>query len=90
MKELPLQEFLEEVYDQESKEACRQGLEREGVTALVLFRNDNFNSSAFGAQTVMVIGPPFTYKTVEEVEGRHLNDLPSQRQYATYYVKRPG
>lgn len=54
--------------------------------ALVCFTNMDFWASAFGRQTVMVVGPSCTYKTVQEVEGQHLHDQPSQRQYPTHWV----
>ncbi len=55
------------------------------VTALVKFENHDFWSSQLGASTVMRIGPHCSFHAPEELEGRHLNDLPSQRQYATVY-----
>jgi hypothetical protein len=29
----------------------------------------------------MAVGPDNTYKNLEEIDGKHLNDLPSLRQY---------
>lgn len=56
------------------------------ATQAVLFVNHDFSSSKFGAWTVMAVGPNQTYKTVEDVHGSHLFDLPSQRQYPVAYV----
>ena len=60
------------------------------ATHAVLFVNLDFNSSKFGAWTVMVIGPNQTYKELADVEGSHLHDLPSQRQYPVAYVALKG
>lgn len=60
------------------------------ATNAVLFVNLDFSSSQFGAWTVMAVGPNQTCKTVEEIAGRHLNDLPSQRQYPVAFVALRG
>ena len=52
---------------------------------VVFFRNEMLDSSQRGLLSAMVVGPTCTYKTVQECEGNHLNDLPSQRQYAFAY-----
>lgn len=59
------------------------------ATHVVLFVNHDFNSSQFGAWTCMVIGPGQTFATLEEVDGKHLHDLPSQRQYPAGYIELP-
>jgi hypothetical protein len=56
-----------------------------GTTHLVLFQNVDFTSSDFGSSTIVAIGPNRTYKTLAEVFGKWLNDLPSQRQYPIAY-----
>lgn len=61
-------------------------LETIHATFAVLFQNLDFNSSQFGQFTVVLGGNGFTLQTLEQAEGTHLNDLPSQRQYATAYV----
>jgi hypothetical protein len=58
----------------------------EGVTHLVVFQNITLDSSRLGDETILAIGPAMTYKTLAEVEGRHLYDLPSQRQYPQAFV----
>ena len=60
--------------------------EKVGATHLVVFQNITMDSSQFGAETVVAIGPTMTYKTLAEIEGRHLHDLPSQRQYPQEFV----
>ena len=59
---------------------------REGVEALVLFQNQQFDSSACGDISALAIGPSCTYQTVAELEGNHLGDLPSQRKYPVAYA----
>lgn len=56
------------------------------ATQAVLFVNLDMSSSQFGKWTVMAVGPKQTYKTVEALEGNHLFDLPSQRQYPVAYI----
>ena len=51
------------------------------ATHAVLFVNQDFSSSQFGAWRTLAIGPDQTYKTLAEVDGQHLYDLPSQRMY---------
>jgi hypothetical protein len=53
----------------------------------VVFLNMDFNSSQFGAWTVLPVGPDQTVKTLEECSRIWLNDLPSQRQYPVAYVE---
>jgi hypothetical protein len=56
-----------------------------GTTQLVFFENNLLDSSSRGKCTVLAIGPSCTYKTLTEVEGKCLHDLPSQRQYPQYW-----
>lgn len=60
------------------------------ATYAVLFVNLDSSSSQFGRYTVMAVGPAQTYKTLEEVQGSWLFDLPSQRQYPVAYVNLGG
>ena len=53
---------------------------------LVLYRNVQFDSSAFGQVAVMCYGKSRTHKNVEECAAGHLNDLPSERLYPQSYV----
>ena len=55
---------------------------------IVLFENQQFDSSCFGQQQALVIGPGRTYESVEACEGKWLNDMPSQRQHPTCWVPR--
>lgn len=73
-----------------SKPMCRDIAERIKMfkpTHLVLFENQQMDSSNFGNRTCLCVGPNNTYKTVEDVKSSHLNDLPSQRQYPTCFCR---
>ena len=52
-----------------------------GATHFVVFENQDLSSSHLGEKSGIAIGSDFTYKTLEEVEGKWLGDLPSQRKY---------
>lgn len=49
--------------------------------AVVVFENQQMDSSAFGDRTAVVVGPGCTIRSVKACKNQHLNDLPSQRQY---------
>lgn len=57
--------------------------------AFVVFENLMLDSSACGERTAVVVGPSCTFKSVAWCEGKWLNDLPSQRQYAVGYCVPP-
>jgi len=59
----------------------------QGGEDVVMFRNGQLDSSNCGARSLTVVGPTRTYKTVAELEGQHLYDAPSQRQYAQHYTR---
>lgn len=58
-----------------------------GGETVVLFRNQQMNSSGCGRASCMVVGPARTYKTLDSVQKQHLGDLPSQRQYPEVYCE---
>lgn len=60
------------------------------ATHAIVFVNQDFCSSNFGAWSVVAVGPDCSIKTPEEIETLHLNDLPSQRQYPVAYVQIGG
>lgn len=69
--------------------ALQEALKRKSdAVGLVLFENKMLDSSSRGTMTAMLIGPTNTYKSVEECEGKYLNELPSQRQYPVAWVER--
>jgi hypothetical protein len=67
---------------------CYKQLVKQAATArfLVVFECQQLDSSSCGARTVMAVGPGKTYETLESLEGLHLKDLPSQREYPVAYV----
>lgn len=59
-------------------------LARPDVDGLCVFRVIAMDSSQFGRTSVMPFGPGCaTFKKEEDAYEKHLNDLPSQRQYLT-------
>ena len=67
-----------------------QSVTEPGVAGVVLFRNQDMWASKCGALSCVVVGQGRTYQTIEDCEGKHLNDLPSQRQYAECFVRAEG
>jgi len=67
------------------RERIEAAIVRNKATHLVLFENHDFCSSQFGTRSVVCVGPDCTYRTPQDCEGKWLNDLPSQRQYATAF-----
>ena len=57
------------------------------TVALVEFQNVDMWSSQMGSNTALAVGPNHTYESVQAVEGHHLHDLPSQRQYPQCYTE---
>ena len=83
MKEMTLEELAPD-------NGVAQQLIRPGVNYLVRFENMNFCSSAFGDYSIMAVGPDCSYRDLDDVEGRHINDLPSQRQHVVGYYTIKG
>jgi hypothetical protein len=73
-------------FDESVHDSLQEMAERDGVTHLVLFENQDLWSSQLGEKTAMAVGPGCTYGTPDEVSGRHLHDLPSMRQYPVAVV----
>lgn len=85
MKEVELLEILEHFSEEEQNILFGRVIELD-ATHIILAENNNMNSSQFGQKTAMLVGGKSSY-TFEELDGKHLNDLPSQRQYFTKYAK---
>lgn len=83
MKEITLQELVEE-FDESVRPAIKTLAEK--AHYLVVCENIQLDSSACGEKSCLGVGPGFTYESLEELEGKHLNSLPSQRQYPVRYV----
>lgn len=87
MKQITFEQLLE-MFDPDVHPRLKDNFKQTHVTGMVVFENQQMDSSRFGHRTAMIVGPQCTYKTVEECEGKHLHDLPSQRQYATAFVRK--
>lgn len=48
---------------------------------MIVFENLDVSSSRLGERSAMPFGPDNTIKSLDDVKGKWLNDLPSQRQY---------
>jgi hypothetical protein len=79
------EEFLAQ-FDEEVHSRLREVMNREGVSSLVMFENQMFDSSAFGQRTALCVGSGCTYKSVEEAAGMHLGEVPSRFQYPLLYT----
>ena len=84
MIELTWPEFRDK-FDDSVHEKLAELLAKHSTDALVLFENHDMSSSSFGDRSAIAVGPDLTYKSIEDCRGRHLNDLPSQRQYSVAY-----
>jgi hypothetical protein len=61
-----------------------------GITHLVFFENQALDSSHLGESSVVAIGPENTFKSLADIEGKWLHDLPSQRQYPQFWCDVDG
>lgn len=86
IKEVSKAEFLA-LFDLSVHDKIEQSIVLNRAVAVVCFENPTMDSSAFGSRTALCVGPGCTYKTPEEVDGKWLNDLPSQRQYPTAFFR---
>lgn len=70
------------MFDEDVRPAILARAAWPGITHLVMFECQLFDSSSFGNRTMLPIGPGRTFETLEAVQGKWLKDLPSQREYA--------
>jgi hypothetical protein len=69
--------------------AIRNGLrDHPRAVGVVYFENRQFDSSEFGAGSVIFVGADNTFKSVEDCEGKWINDLPSRRKYPQFWCSR--
>lgn len=82
MKRLTADEFIGQ-FDERVHNEIRRAIfwQYPDAIAFVCFQNLDIGSTHSNQCTCLPIGPSCTYKAVEDTEGKHLNDLPSQRQY---------
>lgn len=90
IKEMPYDKFWAAL-DPEFQEAITERLTKltHKPTHLVLFENQNFSSSHFGEQQILLVGPDFSHKTIEELDGKWIGAVPSVMMYATTYTALP-
>lgn len=84
MKRITFTEFLTH-FDESLHNKLKDQASQLDILGHVAFRNDDFCSSNFGHITACCYGPTCTYKTIKDFEGKHIHDLPSQREYPFCY-----
>ena len=84
MNQMSTQEFMKK-YDESVWPAIVKAARATKAEYLVNFECVDMWSSHLGERTCLCVGPSCTYKTVEECEGGHLGDLPSERKYPREY-----
>lgn len=68
-----------------------QGLtSKPGTEFLVVFQNQNFDASGFGATSAVAVGPGHTYRSLQDAYATWLGDLPSQRQHPVAHAVAPS
>ncbi len=82
------EKLCEDFTDKDTQALLHERIRSEGVTDLVVFENQMFDSSLVGQQTAVSVGPGCLLKSKEDCEGKWLNDLPSQRQYPVAFIPR--
>lgn len=86
-KAATLEEFLA-LFDADLHSVIAGLLAREDVAGIVCYECLMFGSSNLGHRTAVIYGPACTSPNLEFSLAKHLNDLPSRREYPTvYYVK---
>jgi hypothetical protein len=71
-----------------TKEGIDRMLEREDVTGICIFENLDMWSSNLGSSSALCYGPGCTYKTIDDLKGQHLGDVPSRFKYPTKYYEK--
>ena len=70
------------------RERVAESAQRLEATGAALFVNQQMDSSHCGDSSVLLFGPKLTYKGPEDIEGKWLFDLPSERQYPQEFAMR--
>lgn len=82
------QDVLAYILNVEQRDQVERSMDREGVTAVVIFENLDMSSSGLGNMAAVMVGPEFTYKTVAEAAAGRLGDVPSRFQYPVAYYEK--
>jgi hypothetical protein len=81
MKQINAMELMA-LFDETVRHALWQvARSKPGIDAVVVFENVDLCSSHLGERTAVIVGPACIFPSVEFCAGKHLNDLPSVRQY---------
>lgn len=83
MKHISRTELLD-MMDQSTHGAIEAVIKRYEPEYLVIYENQQMDSSAFGHRQLLTVGPNNTRKTLDDAK-HHLGDPPSQRMYPTHY-----
>jgi hypothetical protein len=83
------EEELLDMFDPEVRDRLLALAYKPGIKGLIVFENLMMDSSAFGSRTAVAFGPSCTYQKPDDVVGKWLNDLPSQRQHPQHVFYRP-
>lgn len=87
MREEPFCKMLED-FGESIHQRLKDTFLSDETEGFVVFECVQMDSSHFGERTAVVFGPHRTLKRPEDAEGKWLNDLPSQRQYPSYFVRK--
>jgi hypothetical protein len=80
---------LLEMFDPTVRDRIRANYAKPGVTALVVYENQMFDSSQFGARSALIVGPTCTIQTVEEAAKHRMHtELASTQQIAVAYCEK--
>lgn len=61
---------------------------RDDVAGICIFENLDMWSSNLGESSALAYGPGCTYKTIDDLKGQHLGDVPSRFKYPTQYYEK--
>lgn len=89
MKEITYEELLSMFDEKSAREISDKATEIDSTHAVV-FENAELRVDAPINRTALLVGPNNTCKSIAEVEGRYLGDLPSERVYPQYYAAIKG
>jgi hypothetical protein len=76
---------LVSMFDEDVRPRILEVWEDPRTAGIVVYENQDFWSSQFGARTAMAVGPERTY-TLEQALAGNLGNLPSNFQYPTCYA----
>ena len=84
VKKLTPDKFFE-LFDEEVHEALRANMKK--APYMVVYRNQQMDSSRFGDTTACIAGPGCTFNSLEAAVKGRLGNLPSNFQYPIGYME---